>query len=486
MSFTTPIYGLFLLFVLLFFFIFQLFKLKKQAQFFRISFLAFSYAFYSAWSYFGLLLIIFTSFTDFFVSNLIYYSKSYTKKRLFLVISLIINLGILFLFKYYAFFALIIIKVLSIFNLSADWIPILSLALPVGISFYTFQSLSYTLDVFRGEIQPERKPLHYLLYVSFFPQLVAGPIVPAKTLLPQLDLFSLSDSNLRKGLVLISIGLVKKSLFADRLANLVDAFYLNPSVYSWASTYIAIISYSLQIFCDFSGYTDIARGSALLFGIDLPENFRAPYLSLSLTEFWRRWHITLSNWLKNYLYISLGGNRKGKLVTSVNLLLTMLLGGLWHGASWNFLLWGFLHGLFLVIEKFLFLNYFSVTAVVSTGTKFKKLAFLASFLRWLFVFSLVTLLWVPFRSPNFEITLTILKKIFIYSSGINFPSSTVNEFFLLFFIVILAHIVYLRGFILELYVVKFSTWIVISTFAILLHIVILLSRDSKPFIYFVF
>ncbi|MCX8000757.1 MAG: MBOAT family protein, partial [Leptospiraceae bacterium] len=331
--------------------------------------------------------------------------------------------------------------------------------------------LSYTIDVYRGEIQPEKNLSTYLLYIAFFPQLVAGPIVPAKILLPQLEYFLVNERLGLKGVYLISIGLVKKLLIADRLAMLVDTFYANPADYSWAAALISVFAYSIQIFCDFSGYTDIARGSALLFGITLPENFQAPYLSLSFSEFWRRWHITLSTWLKNYLYISLGGNRKGKFRTSVNLLLTMLLGGLWHGASWNFLTWGLLHGLLLVLEKSFSTSYFLSNPVISTVGKFKRLAFLTIFLRWMMVFLFVTLLWIPFRSPNFETTLIVLKKIFIYSGGLNFPKSLENEFFLIISIILVAHFFYLKGFDGEIYILKFPKWILVFLFVILLHMV---------------
>lgn len=485
MSFTTPLYGLFLIFILFFFLgICFLFPVNRS-KFFRFYFLIASYLFYASWDYFSLLLIIITSLTDFFVSRIIFRTSSISKKRLFLIFSLIINLGVLFSFKYYAFFVKNLSYSLNIFNLKAEWLPTLNLLLPVGISFYTFQSLSYTLDVFRGEIFPETDIVKYFLYVSFFPQLVAGPIVPARVLLPQLENFFISEENFIKGLGLIAFGLFKKVLIADRLAFLVDIFYENPSAYSWASTIIALLSYSVQIYCDFSGYTDIARGSAFLFGIALPENFHAPYLSLSFTEFWRRWHITLSNWLKNYLYISLGGNRKGKFRNYINLLLTMLLGGLWHGANWNFLLWGSFHGALLVIEKSLF-GIFSFDPVVSTGVKFKKSQFLGIFSRWLFVFGGVTLLWIPFRAPDLKTTILVLKKIFIYSKGMDYPKALENEFFSLFLLVIVSHFAYLKGFELETYVQKIPKVLIVFLFVVFLHFIILFTRDSKPFIYFVF
>ncbi len=299
-------------------------------------------------------------------------------------------------------------EIASLFNYKLEAIQ-LNLLLPVGISFYTFQSLSYVIDVYRGRIQPTKNYLLYLLFVSFFPQLVAGPIVRASTLLPQLKKEPVINSEQgSEGLYLIVRGLIKKVAIADLLAlNLVDRMFDFPERFSSLELIIGMYAYTLQIYCDFSGYTDIARGSAKLLGIELPENFNLPYLSTNIREFWRRWHITLSTWLRDYLYISLGGNRKGRIRTYLNLMITMLLGGLWHGASWTFVIWGGIHGILLAITR-----YWQDTV---PGRWLKDLtswkAGIYNFVAWFFCFHAVSVLWLLFRSDTFTQFLEILSLI---------------------------------------------------------------------------
>src|SRR5690606_5593996 len=258
---------------------------------------------------------------------------------------------ILGVFKYFNFFVSSTNELINIvgFDYHLSTIEVL---LPVGISFYTFQSLSYMIDIHRHELKPRKKFVDYALFVSFFPQLVAGPIVRASEFFKQLDekrhfSFDMAQS----GVMLIMVGLVKKVVFADNLALFVDPVFNNPESYSGLMTLMAVYGFAFQIYFDFSGYTDIAIGVAKLLGFTFPRNFMHPYISLSIKDFWRRWHMTLSRWLRDYLYISLGGNRKGTLMTARNLFLTMFLGGLWHGASWNFAIWGVLHGVYLSIER---------------------------------------------------------------------------------------------------------------------------------------
>jgi alginate O-acetyltransferase complex protein AlgI len=273
-------------------------------------------------------------------------------RRALLAVSLVGNLGLLGFYKYYDFFVREAAAALQQLGLALP-LHTLELVLPVGISFYTFQTLSYTIDVYRGQLAPERSLLRFALFVAFFPQLVAGPIVRAADFLPQLQRRpSLDLAAVRSGLALIFAGLAKKLLLADVIgAELVDPAWEHPASFGGLATLLAIYGYAFQIYGDFSGYSDIAIGSARLLGFELGENFRAPYRATGPRDFWRRWHISLSTWLRDYLYVPLGGNRRGALRTQWNLALTMLLGGLWHGASWMFVLWGAYHGLLLAMER---------------------------------------------------------------------------------------------------------------------------------------
>jgi D-alanyl-lipoteichoic acid acyltransferase DltB (MBOAT superfamily) len=264
-----------------------------------------------------------------------------------------VNLGVLSIFKYADFAVDSVSKVLATFGVEASHEP-LGILLPIGISFFTFESMSYVIDVYRGDIKPQKSYLEYLSFVAFFPHLVAGPIVRPRDLLPQLAggaRFSSAEAS--EGMFLIALGLVKKVAIGDYLAlNLVDRVFDAPLHYSALECYAAVLGYAVQIYCDFSGYTDIAIGSALLLGVRFPLNFNAPYKAKNVVDFWRRWHISLSTWLRDYLYVPLGGNRKGPSRTYVNLMVTMLLGGLWHGAAWNFVVWGGLHGAALAVTRF--------------------------------------------------------------------------------------------------------------------------------------
>ncbi len=313
--------------------------------------LAASYFFYGYWDWRFLSLIWISTLVDFLVGRAIYQTQDKSRRKGLLFISLIVNLGLLVCFKYFNFFIDSFSQMISIFGHELDFLHI-HLILPVGISFYTFQTLSYTIDIYRGKLEPTNSFLNFALFVSFFPQLVAGPIERASKLLPQLEKHRRFDrKNLMEGIYLISIGMFKKVLIGDTCGRITDHIFANPEIYYSLELIVGVVLFSLQIYSDFSGYSAIARGSAKLLGIDLMINFKQPYLSASITEFWHRWHISLSSWLKDYLYIPLGGNRKGKTRTYINLMLTMLLGGLWHGANWTFVTWGGLHGLYLIIHK---------------------------------------------------------------------------------------------------------------------------------------
>ncbi|MBI2382425.1 MAG: MBOAT family protein [Gammaproteobacteria bacterium] len=311
-----------------------------------------SYLFYMAWywEYAGLLVL--STLIDYSLGLHMQKSSDPRKRKALLTTSLVLNLGILGLFKYYNFFADMASGTLGFFGWELDFLRH-ELLLPVGISFYTFQSLSYTIDVYRRELPAEKSLTKFALFVVFFPQLVAGPIVRAVDFLPQLHKkLRVTKALFLQGLTLVFLGLCKKIFLADTLASLgVDAVFDDPAAYSSADLLLALYGYAFQIYCDFSGYSDIAIGAAAMMGFWLPPNFNRPYLAQNLREFWTRWHISLSTWLKDYLYISLGGNRGTRFATARNLMLTMLLGGLWHGAAINFLLWGAVHGLFLMFSR---------------------------------------------------------------------------------------------------------------------------------------
>lgn len=310
-----------------------------------------SYYFYACWrvEYLGLILI--STAVDYTVGILLGRTSGRVARRSLLACSLVANLGLLGAFKYYNFLAESANGFLA--DLGLRWnAPYLDVLLPVGISFYTFQTLSYTIDVYRGKLDPEKNILLFALYVSFFPQLVAGPIERATSLLPQLrGPFRPGTGTTETGLALILFGFFKKLVIADRLAIAVDAVYSDPFGHSGVVVAIATYAFAFQIYCDFSGYSDIAIGCARLLGVDLMTNFRQPYFAASLSEFWGRWHISLSTWFRDYLYIPLGGNRFGDLRRRANVLVVFLVSGAWHGANWTFLMWGAIHGLVVSVES---------------------------------------------------------------------------------------------------------------------------------------
>lgn len=325
--------GFFVYFFALFITIYYAFRNNNLARSYVVSFFSL-YFFYKASGWFVLLVVV-AAVVNFILSNYIYRTTDKRKKKLLLLTGVLANLGVLFYFKYTNFF-------LAFSNQFLDThINPLNIMLPVGISFYTFENLSYTIDVYRGEFEPEKKFINYLLFLSFFPKLVMGPIVRAKDFIPQLHKpYELTEADFAKGFYLIVSGLFKKLIISDYLTlNLVNYVFDDPARHTGLECLIAALAYAIVIYCDFSGYSDVAIGIARWMGIKIPANFLSPYQSKSITEFWRRWHISLSSWLRDYLYIfSLGGNRNGKLLTYVNLIITMLLGGLWHGASWTFVL----------------------------------------------------------------------------------------------------------------------------------------------------
>jgi alginate O-acetyltransferase complex protein AlgI len=317
----------------------------------RVWLLVASYFFYGYWDYRFLGLIFACTVLDYVVGLTLARVEKPAKRRLLIATSLSMNLGLLGFFKYYNFFVGAGIELFHSLGIPVREAT-LEIVLPAGISFFTFQSMSYTIDVYRRVLEPRRNFLDFATFIAFFPQLVAGPIVRAKTFLPQFDVPRVFDKvDVRRALCLFLVGYFKKSCIADNVAMVIDPIFADPIAYQAIDRMLAAILYSVQIYCDFSGYTDMAIACAALFGYELTKNFDAPYFSRNLREFWQRWHISLSTWLRDYLYIPLGGNRGGVWRASRNLMLTMLLGGLWHGANWTFILWGFLHGLGLAVHR---------------------------------------------------------------------------------------------------------------------------------------
>ncbi len=333
-------------FLLFFLTVLALYWVLRRNRVLRVAFLLVaSYYFYMSWNAAYAGLILGSTLLDFFVGRAIFKAERHRTKRALLITSIAGNLGVLFVFKYYNFFIGSMTQVLDVAPGSATYLYH-SLLLPVGISFYTFQTLSYTIDIYRGKLEPTGSFLNFALFVSFFPQLVAGPIVRASHFLPQLERDSrYDDRQAERGLAQVMLGLFKKICIADLLAlSLVDKAFADPSACSSAYLLLAAYGYAFQIYYDFSGYSDIAIGAARMLGFDLPINFNRPYCATSMRDFWRRWHISLSTWLRDYLYVPLGGGKGSVHKTARNLAIVMLLGGLWHGAAWTFLIWGAIHG----------------------------------------------------------------------------------------------------------------------------------------------
>lgn len=345
-----------------------------------------SYYFYMSWNPVYILLILFSTLVDYYIGISLGKINNQNGRLSLLIVSICTNLGILFFFKYLNFFNSIVYDLSGLLNFDYLYIEY-DIILPVGISFYTFQTLSYTIEVYRRHMAPIKNFGVFSLYVSFFPQLVAGPIERPQNLFPQLQNLSLIKAdNLRSGLRLMLWGLFKKMVIADRTAFFVNEVFNQPNDYHGLSILIAMIFFAFQIYCDFSGYSDIAIGAARIFGIDLMKNFNTPYFSLSIREFWSRWHISLSTWFRDYLYIPLGGNRKSLPRWILNLFITFVISGIWHGANWTFIVWGAIHGAFISVE--------SLMTKYNINYKSPRL------LRVLFTFSIVTIAWVFFRANS--------------------------------------------------------------------------------------
>ena len=426
-----------------------------------------SYAFYWVWSIPFSLLLLGSTFVDYTAARWIEASPRNAVRRLALMMSMMFNLGALGLFKYSDFLTN---SAYSLFGVH-PW-PVLDLILPLGISFYTFQTMSYTIDVYRRQIPARRSLMDVALYVSFFPQLVAGPIVRADVLMPQLggEDRPLDWTRMRRGLGLLLWGMTKKVLIADAMGNIANEVYGAPERFGGIDLVMGTYAFAAQIYCDFSGYTDIALGAALLIGIRLPKNFESPYLACSIGEFWRRWHISLSTWLRDYLYIPLGGNRRGVRRTYFNLMATMLLGGLWHGAGWNWVVWGGLQGGMLCFEKIV-------------GLSAKPRNRLTATCRWFITLNLVCLSWVFFRAHGLDEAMLVLQRVCTGAAG----SMSVGWL----------PVVYLGGIIIAEYFGIRRRWLAFSetsprgltwiAYAMVILFVLIFAGPSNPeFIYFQF
>ncbi|MCK4625195.1 MAG: MBOAT family protein [Phycisphaerae bacterium] len=433
-----------------------------------------SYAFYAGWDWRFLSLIVASTLIDYTVGVLMSRPLSGRARKGCLLASLVGNLGILGFFKYYNFFVDSAVELSWWLGLPVP-LSTLNIILPVGISFYTFQTLSYSIDVYRGRLKPTRNLLDLALFVGFFPQLVAGPIVRAAGFLPQLETARVFSSvRIRACLILFLIGFIKKACISDNLAPIVDAYFANPGDYSATTSWIAVVFYAVQIYCDFSGYSDMAIACANLLGYQLCLNFNFPYFAANITEFWRRWHISLSTWLRDYLYIPLGGSRGSKLFTYRNLMLTMLLGGLWHGASWNFVIWGGLHGAALIVHK----EWRRLTATQAEVWSVRR------FVGPLLTFYWVCVAWIFFRATDLGTAVMVLKAfVFFQSDGVR---NLGLEMLWVMPCLLVAHWVAYREFFIER-LQRIADWAFAAGYGFATSLAItLVPSNYHPFIYFQF
>ncbi|MBR9860500.1 MBOAT family protein [bacterium] len=467
-------------------FVYKNFKLRS------IYLLVFSLFFYYKCGGIYFSLLIFSTLVDYGCGFGIFHAKSRWRKKFFLVLSMISNLGLLAFFKYsyYVvdlinqsfgtdFRAVNFLKVWSneLFSTNLD---IFEIMLPVGISFYTFQTMSYSIDIYRNRLEPCKNIFDFAFFVSFFPQLVAGPIVRAADFIPQIRKpFFISKRTFAAAIFLIMAGLIKKVFISDYISiNFVDRVFADPILYSGFMNLMAIYGYSIQIYCDFSGYSDMAIGLAALLGFRLPINFNSPYKADSITDFWRRWHISLSTWLRDYLYISLGGNRKGKIRTYFNLMMTMLLGGLWHGAATKFIIWGGLHGVALAFHKV-----WMSKVKVSWG-KFGKI------LSIILTFHFVAFCWLYFRAADMETV-----RVMLHNIGTNFDwagiGSRIEGYKLVFAVILIGYLLHYFPTrwksVLRFWFTKAPLAVKVGVFAAVIFLTFqATSADIQPFIYFQF
>lgn len=390
-------------------------RLRLRGQ--NIFLLIASYVFYGYWDWRFIFFLFTSTVVDFWVGTRLDATSSQRDRKLLLLFSIGVNLGILGFFKYFNFFIDSLASIITAFG-AEPHLPLLRLILPIGISFYTFKTMTYTIDVYRRKIAPTHGFVAYALFVSFFPQLLAGPIERASNLLPQISLSrEITKQKILRGLNLILLGYFKKIAIADTLAPMVGKMFDAPSEMSSGQLWTGVYAYAFQIYGDFSGYTDIARGIICILGFESMENFNAPYLSRSITEFWQRWHISLSTWFRDYLYIPLGGNRKGRARTYVNLTITMFLCGLWHGAAWTFVLWGLIHGFYLVVHRIIRKGYNPNLAWPKT-----LFGWVTDIIKIVSIFHVIALTWVLFRASSVENAVMYFEGLFRFKQFTGFSA----------------------------------------------------------------
>lgn len=440
-----------------------------------------SYFFYGMWNWKFLFLLVFSTLLDYYSAIKIDDSVSKKNKKFWLILSVGINLGFLGLFKYFNFFSEICNDLVNLFGINSSFARI-DVLLPVGISFYTFHGLSYVFDCYNGKVEVRKNFIDYGLFVSFFPLLVAGPIERATHLLPQIEgKRTFSESNAIEGLRQILWGLFKKIVIADNCAIFANTIFDHASDYSGSTLLVGAIFFAFQIYGDFSGYSDIALGSARLMGFDLLKNFAFPYFSRNLAEFWKRWHISLSSWFRDYLYIPLGGNQTTYFRKIINVGIVFLVSGFWHGANWTFIMWGFINALFVIADNFILKTSFK--GVVASG---KLLPNIKEFFQVLTTFLIVSLIWVFFRAESVSMAFSYLKGIFtgnLFSLPVIRPA---NVFILILIMLVMEWLGREKDYALQnMYGIKSKAfrWLI---YASILVIILILGATPQTFIYFQF
>lgn len=432
--------------------------------------LAASCAFYMSWGPWFIIVVAVSTTVDFVAARRIEAAPTQRRRRAWLTLAIAVNLVLLASFKYSGFLADQVCGALNLAGFGLEP-PRFTLLMPLGISFYTFEAISYVVDVYHGRIRAERNPLHYALFIMFFPHLISGPIIRAGEFLPQVRRTKVFNPiRLVVGAQFLVIGLFKKIVIADRLALVVDPVFADPAKYGTGALWIAWLSYAVQVYCDFSGYSDMAIGLAHAFGFRLPANFRMPYFAPNIAEFWQRWHISLSNWLRDYLYIPLGGNRHGRVRTALNLALVMFLGGLWHGPNWTFAAWGLYQGLLLAVHR---------VAPFPATRLLRPLTALATF-------SAFSLGWVLFRAASFADARTVFGRMFRRTGGAAIDDNLQQVAAELIALVFVCHFV---GTYFDLPSIerRLPGWVMgIGLAGLFLLTQLLAAPEGKPFIYFQF
>jgi alginate O-acetyltransferase complex protein AlgI len=437
-----------------------------------------SFYFYASWNAWLALLIGVSTVMDYLIARGCDYFEAQWKRKLLLFTSLAANLGLLVYFKYSNFF---IEQFYLGFNIPHTPMDLSKIFIPIGISFYTFEAINYTVDVYRRKVPAEKNIANFMLFITFFPHLVAGPIVRARDFLPQIHRVKHWDwARIQLGTQLFLMGLFKKLAIADRMALFADPVFDNPQNYNTTAAWLAVVAFAIQIYCDFSGYTDMALGIAHMFGYKLSKNFNMPYISKNVSEFWRRWHISLSTWLRDYLFIPLGGSRGTSFQTCRNLMITMTLGGLWHGANWTFVVWGVLHGLFLVVHR-----YWAAFSAARPKLDAVFRSIPGSAVRMLATFLCVALTWVFFRAKTFALAGQMFRHLFIPHAGLTSPLHN-RSLWATVLLLVICHLLGQSG-VWKRWSVRIPAPVLGFGYAMAMTVALVLAPDSgKAFIYFNF